>query len=104
MEPADRKIIKMTRTGDVTKLAIIGGSRAYDLLAEGSFGKGKKVRKIKTPFGDVEGIRRFEAKGLSFLFLSRHAYTPLTPHTATCNNRLSGCTHVVSRCEEIPVG
>ena len=56
----------------MTTVAIIGGSGAYDLLAAGSLGNAKKVRVIKTPFGKVSNIRKFEGEEFSFYFLSRH--------------------------------
>ena len=56
----------------MTTVAIIGGSGAYDLLAAGSMGKQKKIRAIKTPFGKVSNIRKFEGEEFSFYFLSRH--------------------------------
>jgi len=55
-----------------TTLAVIGGSRAYDLLSDGSFGRPVKTVKPKTPYGKSAPVRLFEGKGYSFWFLSRH--------------------------------
>lgn len=56
-----------------TTLAVIGGSRAYDLLASASFGaEGKKARVVKTPFGDSAPVRKFTGDGFDYFFLSRH--------------------------------
>ncbi len=59
----------------MTTLAIIGGSRAYDLLARDFFGDRTSVDPIDTPFGRVETIHLFHSDGLSFYFLSRHGET-----------------------------
>lgn len=54
------------------KFAVIGGSGAYNLLRNESFGVDIECRKIITPFGDSAPIHRFRDKDLSFLFISRH--------------------------------
>ena len=54
------------------KLAVIGGSRAYDMLSRNSFGKTIKLVKPKTPYGKSAPIHLFEGKEFSFWFLSRH--------------------------------
>jgi len=56
----------------LTKLAIIGGSRAYDLVGEGALAESIPVAKIETPFGVHSPIRKCETDGLSFYFMSRH--------------------------------
>lgn len=54
-------------------LAVIGGSRAYDLLGTESFGDtGEKPQTVKTPFGDSAPVRVFSGDGFSYRFLSRH--------------------------------
>jgi 5'-methylthioadenosine phosphorylase len=56
-----------------TTLAVMGGSRAYDLLKAQSFGaEGKKARVVKTPFGDSAPVRKFTGDGFDYYFLSRH--------------------------------
>lgn len=52
------------------KLAIIGGSGAYDLPKK-VFGRLRKTRTISTPFGSMP-IHIFENEGLTYSFLSRH--------------------------------
>jgi len=51
-------------------LAIIGGSAAYTLLADGHFA-GDDLGPVETPFGPSQPIRRI-AGPAPFLFLSRH--------------------------------
>ena len=55
-----------------TPLAIIGGSRAYDLMKKKVMGKAERVGDVSTPYGSVSNIRRFDSGGVEFLFLSRH--------------------------------
>jgi len=55
-----------------TKIAIIGGSRAYDLLGNGSFGNEVKTILPDTPFGKSSPLHLFENGNFSFYFLSRH--------------------------------
>ena len=55
-----------------TKLAIIGGSGAYHLLENNSFGKEIDCQIITTPFGPSAPIHQFSIDDKSFLFLSRH--------------------------------
>jgi 5'-methylthioadenosine phosphorylase len=52
-------------------LAIIGGSAAYTLLAEGQFA-GEDLPPLTTPFGPAQPVRRIAGDGGEFLFLSRH--------------------------------
>ena len=52
-------------------LAIIGGSAAYTLLAQGHFA-GRDVAPIETPFGLSQPLRRLAGDGGEVLFLSRH--------------------------------
>lgn len=54
------------------KLAVIGGSRAYDLLRSETFGPDLQCIKILTPFGESGSIHRFVSPEVTFLFLSRH--------------------------------
>ncbi|GMT41688.1 MAG: methylthioadenosine phosphorylase [bacterium] len=57
----------------VEAMAVIGGSRAYDLLRRGVFGsRVKTFRPEKTPFGKSAPIHLFKHDGISFLFISRH--------------------------------
>jgi 5'-methylthioadenosine phosphorylase len=53
-------------------LAIIGGSRAYDLLSGKRFGEKVKTIKPKTPFGKSAPVHLFQGDGYSFYLLSRH--------------------------------
>ncbi|MBI5178665.1 MAG: MTAP family purine nucleoside phosphorylase [Nitrospinae bacterium] len=56
-----------------TTLAVIGGSRAYDLLKSSGFGAVKgKPHVIKTPFGNSAPVRLFSSSRFSYFFLSRH--------------------------------
>ena len=54
------------------RIAVIGGSGAYDLLTKESLGKEKKCQSIDTPYGESTPIHHFSIDGLEFLFLSRH--------------------------------
>jgi 5'-methylthioadenosine phosphorylase len=54
------------------KLAIIGGSGAYDLLEVNALGEEIDCNTISTPFGSSAPIHRFCIDGKNFLFLSRH--------------------------------
>lgn len=56
----------------MTKLAIIGGSGAYDLLKDKAFGDQDVVGKRNTPFGGSEKIFKLSFDGVEFLLLSRH--------------------------------
>ncbi len=56
----------------MTDIAIIGGSGAYDLLSRKIFGSGRKVRRVKTPFGEHSNVYRFKNDGITVLFMSRH--------------------------------
>jgi 5'-methylthioadenosine phosphorylase len=56
----------------MSKLAIIGGSAANELISKKYFGSYKNVPAVKTPFGKVSDIRRYKNSGLEFYFLPRH--------------------------------
>ena len=58
-----------------TKLAILGGSGAYKLLARSEFGQERGQKRVDTPYGPVEDIKLIDAGGLSFYFISRHGLT-----------------------------
>ena len=53
-------------------IAIIGGSRAYSLLQQGSLGNKIDTQVVTTPYGPSHPIHRYEFNGESFWFLSRH--------------------------------
>jgi 5'-methylthioadenosine phosphorylase len=53
-------------------LAVIGGSGAYQLLADQTLGREIDCTVLKTPFGDSAPLHRFEDEAGEFLFLSRH--------------------------------
>ncbi|MHB0914048.1 MAG: MTAP family purine nucleoside phosphorylase [Armatimonadota bacterium] len=53
------------------KLAVIGGSRAYSLLASGGI-SGERLGPARTPFGDSQPIYRLDISGREVLFMSRH--------------------------------
>ncbi|KMP12710.1 phosphorylase [Candidatus Nitromaritima sp. SCGC AAA799-A02] len=53
-------------------MGVIGGSGAYDLLAQGSLGEEQDCAVIETPFGASAPIHRFHTGKLDYLFLSRH--------------------------------
>ncbi len=55
-----------------SKLAIIGGSGAYDLLKRNNLGRELSLRTLTTPFGKSAPLHTFELDKLRFLFLSRH--------------------------------
>ncbi|MEE8483653.1 MAG: MTAP family purine nucleoside phosphorylase [Nitrospinota bacterium] len=57
---------------DKPTLAVIGGSRAYDLLAKGGFGKEAECVRPGTPFGKSAPVHLFEGDGFSYYFVSRH--------------------------------
>ena len=52
-------------------IAVIGGSAAHDLLAQGLI-QGERLGEIETPFGPSQPIYRVRADDLEFLFLPRH--------------------------------
>jgi len=54
------------------RLAIIGGSRAYDLLSKSSFGERSACITPDTPFGKSAPIHFFSGVGFTYAFLSRH--------------------------------
>ncbi len=53
------------------RLAIIGGSRAYDLLADGRIRQGQ-LAPVETPFGRSSPLGTLSLGGHEVLFLSRH--------------------------------
>ncbi len=53
-------------------LAVIGGSGAYQLLADQTLGREVDCTILKTPFGDSAPLHRFSDDNGEFLFLSRH--------------------------------
>ena len=53
------------------QFAVIGGSKAYELLARGNI-KGARLGERKTPFGDSQAVYRLRFGSVEFLFLSRH--------------------------------
>ena len=53
-------------------LAIIGGSGAYNLLANGVLGENQSTAIHETPFGKSAPIHHFRVGTLHYLFLSRH--------------------------------
>jgi 5'-methylthioadenosine phosphorylase len=53
------------------QFAVIGGSKAYELLAGGNI-KGARLGERKTPFGDSQAVYRLRFDSVEFLFLSRH--------------------------------
>ena len=53
-------------------LAVIGGSGAYNLLANGVLGEKQSTTIFQTPFGKSAPIHHFRAGNLHYLFLSRH--------------------------------
>ena len=52
-------------------LGIIGGSRAYDLMARGDF-RGEALGPADTPYGKSQTLYRLTLAGQEVLFLSRH--------------------------------
>jgi 5'-methylthioadenosine phosphorylase len=55
----------------MTAWAVIGGSRAYDLLREGGV-TGERIDPVVTPFGLSQPVFRCRTENAEFLFLSRH--------------------------------
>lgn len=53
------------------RLAVIGGSGAYDFPLD-IFGKRRESVTISTPFGTVSPIHIFDLDGISYAFISRH--------------------------------
>ena len=53
-------------------LGVIGGSGAYNLLAEDVLGREQACTTIETPFGESAPIHHFRAGELEYVFLSRH--------------------------------
>jgi 5'-methylthioadenosine phosphorylase len=57
--------------GSLPKVAVIGGSQAYDLLHRKAI-HGERLDRIDTPYGSSQPIYRVETPTASFYFLSRH--------------------------------
>ncbi|MBU2591106.1 MAG: MTAP family purine nucleoside phosphorylase [Nitrospinae bacterium] len=55
-----------------SKLAIIGGSRSYDLLRENKLGEEVESKIVETPFGQSAPIHFFQDDSIEYLFMSRH--------------------------------
>ena len=55
-----------------TSLAVIGGSRAYDMLRRKAFGQPIKSLRPKTKYGKSAPLHLFKGDGFAFYFLSRH--------------------------------
>jgi len=55
-----------------TRLAVIGGSQAYDMLRHGAFGSPIKSFRPKTKYGQSAPLHLFKGDGFTFYFLSRH--------------------------------
>ena len=53
-------------------LGVIGGSGAYDLIANRTLGKNLDTFTLETPFGKSAPIHHFRAGNLEYLFMSRH--------------------------------
>ncbi len=53
------------------KFAVIGGSKAYELLAKKAI-KGTRLGERKTPFGNSQAVYLLSVDTVEFLFLSRH--------------------------------
>ena len=53
-------------------LGVIGGSGAYDLLANEVLGEKVSSTTLETPFGESAPIHHFRTDDLDYLFLSRH--------------------------------
>ncbi|MFQ5957224.1 MAG: MTAP family purine nucleoside phosphorylase [Candidatus Brocadiales bacterium] len=53
------------------QFAVIGGSKAYELLAKGAI-QGTRLGERKTPFGNSQAIYLLKVDSVEFLFLSRH--------------------------------
>ena len=53
-------------------IAIIGGSRAYSLLQQGSLGNKIDTQVVTTPYGPSQPIHRYQYCGEYFWFMSRH--------------------------------
>mgnify|MGYP005630889749 FL=1 len=63
-------------------LGVIGGSGAYDLLANETLGENVETFTLETPFGKSAPAHHFRAGKLEYLFLSRHGekdYTITAP-------------------------
>jgi len=71
----------MKPSSSVGTLAIIGGSKAYQLLQEGRLG-GERLGEVKTPYGPSQPVYRLGGELAGALFLSRHGergYTVSAP-------------------------
>ncbi|VAX17007.1 5'-methylthioadenosine phosphorylase [hydrothermal vent metagenome] len=56
----------------MSRLAIIGGSQAHELLKKEAFDSIKPQKSIKTPFGKSPKMYLCEKSGVEFYFISRH--------------------------------
>lgn len=65
-----------------TQFAVIGGSKAYELLSRGAI-NGTRLGERKTPFGNSQAVYLLKVNSVEFLFLSRHGergYEVAAPH------------------------
>lgn len=69
------------------KLAVIGGSGAYNLLQANALGEEIDCNTISTPFGESAPIHRFCIDGKNILFLSRHGETDYSLTASFVNYR-----------------
>ena len=81
------------------RLAVIGGSQAYNLIESGRF-VGEEIAPIPTPFGDSQPVLRLEN---GTLFMSRHGRMGYSIAAPWVNYRANiwglkelGATHIVS--------
>ncbi|NIQ00805.1 MAG: MTAP family purine nucleoside phosphorylase, partial [Nitrospinaceae bacterium] len=68
-------------------IAVIGGSGAYQLLADGVLGKETGCAALDTPYGPSAPVHRFSAGDLDYLLLSRHGETDYTVTAPFVNYR-----------------
>ena len=77
-------------------IAVIGGSGAYNLLADQVLGKEKKCLSLDTPYGASAPIHHFISDDLEFLFLSRHGETDYSLTAPFVNYRAN--IHALKEC------
>ena len=77
-------------------IAAIGGSGAYNLLADQVLGKEKKCLSLDTPYGASAPIHHFISDDLEFLFLSRHGETDYSLTAPFVNYRAN--IHALKEC------
>ena len=77
-------------------IAVIGGSGAYNLLADQVLGKEKKCLSLDTPYGASVPIHHFISDDLEFLFLSRHGETDYSLTAPFVNYRAN--IHALKEC------